>query len=114
MLESIDTNAQTEAVSDVADHAITLLDCADDIGTAIEENYRAAEMLRRRYAAGESADPREVLIAFGGLKALLKQALHKVEAQEESLERLGFAIVRRPQTPRSGVDLYRMNVLEEE
>ncbi|MCB9741822.1 MAG: hypothetical protein H6740_04355 [Alphaproteobacteria bacterium] len=102
MTEPIVNHEESDTINDVADHAVTLLDCADDLSAAIEENYRAAERFRRRYESGEPADPREVLMAFGGLKAMLRQAMNKLESQEDCLERLGFAVVTRPQPSKSG------------
>lgn len=86
----------SEVVTDLAEQAIALLDCNDELSQAIEDNYRAAEMFRLRYEAGESADPSELLMAYGALRALLRQAQNRVEAQAQSLGRLGVVPLARP------------------
>ena len=96
MTPSIHHRDISEVVTDLAEQAIALLDCNDELSQAIEDNYRAAEMFRLRYEAGESVDPSELLMAYGALRALLRQAQNRVEAQAQSLGRLGVAPIARP------------------
>ncbi|MCB9765620.1 MAG: hypothetical protein H6739_37950 [Alphaproteobacteria bacterium] len=78
-------------LEDLLDPAVHLLDLSDELATAIEDTYRRAVDLRDARLAGKPVDLRALLIAYGGLCALMAQA-------QQQLQRMGEAIEATPLT----------------
>ena len=73
MSENPSFNEKLDLANDITDRAICLLDLQDPLEQAIERAYRAAidhgDALRR----DGQADPAKLLVAYGGLRAVLDQ-----------------------------------------
>ena len=79
MSENLSFNQKLELATDVTDCAVALLNLQDPLEQAIDRSYKAAvdhtDALRR----DGQADPRALLIAYGGLRAVAEQFDRQVQ-----------------------------------
>ena len=73
MSENLSFNQKLDLATDITDCAVALLDLQDPLEQAIDRTYKAAvdhaDALRR----DGQADTRALLIAYGGLRAMVDQ-----------------------------------------
>ncbi|MCB9764979.1 MAG: hypothetical protein H6739_34720 [Alphaproteobacteria bacterium] len=81
----------TDSIDDLLDAAVHLLDLDDAVSAAIEDTYRRAVDLRDAHDRGAPAELRALLVAYGGLRAMMAQADDRLRALGEALDALPLA-----------------------
>lgn len=66
-------NVHFERVTDLTDRAVNLIDTEDALGASIAGLYKAIIDHADAVKAGAEPDPRRVLVAYGGLRAVHDQ-----------------------------------------